>query len=227
MRGSALIVLVLLIFPGAAAAQTLEDYDYENLQFRGIGAEVGWVLPWNIEPTVSYGVRGDLGFVGPHLRVTPSIRYWTSQLKDEEVERLATQFIDICNRRAPGNCPSTLDLGEVRRSDLELSADAQIIPDVPTILTPYAGGGFSLHLLNGGGESIDDTFVEDLLDTVAPGVNLLAGVLLPLGPVQISAEGRIGLTSDVQYGNFVLAGVWSLPRPPTNALGQPANGAPR
>src|SRR5690606_32850733 len=149
---------------------TLEDYDYENLQFRGVGLEVGYVLPWNIEPTLSFGIRGDMGFVGPHVRIAPAIRYWSSHLKEEEVERLATQFIDICDRRAPGNCPASLDLGEVRRSDLELSLDAHVIPEIGSALIPYGGGGLSLHLLNGGGESIDDTFVEDLLDTVAPGV---------------------------------------------------------
>lgn len=226
MRGAAVCFLAALLAPVAATAQALEDYDYENLQFRGIGAEVGWVLPWNIEPTVSYGLRGDLGFVGPHVRITPSVRYWSSRLKDGEVERLATQFVEICSRRAPGSCPATLDLGEVHRSDLELSADAQVIPDVPGLLAPYGGGGLSLHLLNGGGESIDGTFVEDLLDTVVPGVTVLAGVLLPLGPIQITAEGRISVTSDVQYGNFLVAGVWTLPRPPASAL-RSARGASR
>lgn len=212
------MLLAALLVPHAASAQTWEDYDYENLGFRGIGAEVGWVLPWNIEPTVSYGFRGDMGFVGPHVRIIPSIRYWSSHLKDEEVESLATQFIDICSRRAPGSCPSSLDLGEVRRSDLELSLDAQVLPDVPTLLNPYAGGGLSLHLLNGGGESIDDTFVEDLLDTVAPGFNVVAGVMMPIASViQIAAEARLAVTSDVQYGNFLISGIWTLPRPPVTA----------
>lgn len=222
MRGIVVCLLAVLVCPKAAWSQNLEDYDYENLQFRGIGAEVGWVIPWNVEPTVSYGVRGDMGFVGPHVSITPAIRYWSSRLKDKEVARLATQFIEICNRRAPGNCPTVLDLGEVRRSDLELSVDAHVIPELSSIVTPYLGAGVSLHLLNGGGESIQDTFVEDLLDTVAPGLNLLGGVQLPLGStVDFSAEARLVLTSDVQYGNLVLGGVWRLPRPPTNALRVP------
>ena len=213
-----MLVLAALLAPRPLAAQSWEDYDYENLQFRGIGAEVGWVIPWNLEPTVSYGIRGDMGFVGPHVRIIPSIRYWSSQLKDEEVESLATQFIEICNRRASGSCPTTLDLGEVRRSNLELSTDAQVLPDVPGLVNPYAGAGLSLHLLNGGGESIDDTFVEDLLDTVAPGFNVLAGVMIPLGSVlQLGAEGRLAITSDVQSGNFVVSGIWTLPRPPAPA----------
>jgi hypothetical protein len=227
VKGGALIFLAALLTPLPVCSQTLEDYDYENLQFRGIGPEVGWVIPWNIEPAVSYGLRGDLGFVGPHVRIVPSIRYWSSRLKDDEVESLASQFIEICTRRSPGNCPASLDLGEVRRSDLELSLDAHVTPDVPTLISPYAGGGLGLHLLNGGGESIDDTFVEDLLDTLAPGLNLLAGVMLPLGPIELLVEGRLAATSDVQYGNFVFGGVWTLPRPPTgSAAGRPAGGTP-
>ncbi|HEX6926077.1 MAG TPA: hypothetical protein VF167_11705 [Longimicrobiaceae bacterium] len=215
VMGRGLIGLLLLLVPLRAAAQRLEDYDYENLRFRGIGAEVGYVLPWNIEPTVSYGLRGDMGFAGPHVRIVPAIRYWTSELRDEEVDRLATQFIEICSRRAPGSCPGSLDLGEVRRSDLELSLDAHVVPDVPTVLVPYAGAGVGLHLLNGGGEAIDGTFVEDLLDTVAPGINLLGGVMLDLGfVVQFSAEARLALTSDVQYGTLLVGGVWNFPPPP-------------
>lgn len=227
VRVRVLVVLVAMLAPGIVAAQTLEDYDYENLQFHGIGVEVGRVIPWNIEPAVSFGLRGDMGFVGPHVRIAPGIRYWSSRLKEDEVERLATQFIEICSRRAPGSCPATLDLGEVNRSDLELSADAHIIPDLGVPLTPYGGGGLSLHLLNGGGESIDDTFVEDLLDTVAPGVNVLAGALLRLGSVvQLSLEGRLILTSDVQYGNLVFGGVWTLPSPPAGAGSTAGAGGP-
>lgn len=217
--GRVAIVFALLLLPAAAAAQTLEDYDYENLQFRGIGVELGYVLPWNIEPTASFGLRGDMGFVGPHVRIVPGIRYWSSRLREAEVERLATQFIEICTRRAPGSCPATLDLGEVRRSDLELSLDAHIVPDIDSPILPYGGAGAGLHLLNGGGESIEGTFVEDLLDTVAPGLNLLGGVSVqPLDALQLSAEARLVLTSDVQYGNFVLGGTWTLPSPPANAL---------
>jgi hypothetical protein len=224
--GRALMLAALLLVPRVAAGQTLEDYDYENLQFRGIGVEVGYVIPWNIEPALSFGLRGDMGFVGPHVRIAPGIRFWSSHLREEEVERLATQFIEICSRRAPGSCPASLDLGEVSRSDLELSADAHIFPDLGGPFTPYGGGGLSLHLLNGGGESIDDTFVEDLLDTVAPGVNLLAGALLRLGSVvQLSLEGRLILTSDVQYGNVVFGGVWTLPSPPAAPGAAPAPGA--
>lgn len=228
VMGRVAIVLLALLLPATAAAQTLEDYDYENLQFRGIGVELGYVAPWNIEPTLSFGLRGDMGFVGPHVRISPGIRYWSSRLRDEEVERLASQFIEICSRRAPGSCPSSLNLGEVRRSDLELSLDAHVIPDLDSPVLPYAGGGLGLHLLNGSGEAIQGTFVEDLLDTLAPGFNLLVGGFVPIGSaVQLNLEARLVVTSDIQYGNFVVGGVWTLPSPPGNPFQSPrAGGSP-
>ena len=210
--------------PTLARAQTLADYDYENLQFRGLGLELGWVLPTKIEPVPSFGIRGDMGFVGPHVRITPGIRYWASTLRNRELQRLADQIVLLCERQAATECPALLDLGEVRRSDLELSADAHYVLDPAGSVVFHAGGGLSLHLLNGRGEFIDGTFVEDLLDTVAPGVNLVIGAGVPLGKIEIFAEGRAVLTSDIQYGNVLLGANWTLPSPP--GPGPPAPPAP-
>ena len=191
-----------------AAAQTLADYDYENLQFRGLGVEVGWVLPTEMDHAISYGIHADMGFVGPRVRIVPALRFWSSTLRRSQLDRLSEQILTLCEKQAT-QCP-TLNLGEVRRSDLELGTEAHYL------IAPwlYTGGGLSLHLLNGRGELIDDTFVEDLLDTVAPGFNLLVGSALPIGKVRLFGEARAVLTSDVQYGNFSLGATWSLPSPP-------------
>ena len=201
--------------PVRVAAQTLADYDYENLQFRGIGPVVGWIVPTELEPTVSYGIHADLGFVGPNVRIVPSIRFWASELRQPQLDRLSEQIVQLCEKQAT-QCPA-LNLGEVQRSDLELSTEAHYIFAPWTPVSLYAGGGLSLHLLNGRGELIDDTFVEDLLDTVAPGFNLLVGSFIPLGKIRLVGEARAVLTSDVQYVNLSLGGVWSLPSPPRPA----------
>lgn len=213
MRPAGRLVLVLAgLAPAAAGAQTLEDYDYEDLHLRAVGPEVGWVLPADMEPAPSFGVRADLGYVGPHVRIAPAIRFWSSSLRQQEVQRLAQQIVRICERQASAACPSSLDLGQVRRSDLELSADAHYVVREGNTFTPYAGGGVSLHLLNGRGEFIDDTFVEDLLDTAAPGVSLLAGLSLPLGAgLHLLTEGRVVVSGDVRYASAALGGTWSLP----------------
>jgi hypothetical protein len=208
------LACVALAAPARAAAQTLADYDYENLQFRGLGLEAGWVVPTELEATSSYGLRADMGFVGPHVRVVPAIRFWSSRLRRHELERLAEQIVSLCQRQGTTSCPATLNLGEVRRSDLELSTEAHYILNAPSSLLFYGGGGLSLHLLNGRGEFIDKTFVEDLLDTVAPGLNLVVGSHLPLGRLQFFGEARGVLTSDIQFASFSLGGSWTLPSPP-------------
>ena len=214
-RLALLLALGWLGSAGAASAQTLADYDYENLQFRGLGVEVGWVVPTELETTISYGLHADMGFVGPNVRIVPSMRYWSSNLQQGQLDRLSEQIVQICERQA-AVCPA-LNLGEVQRTDLELSTEAHYIVPVGGALSVYAGGGLSLHLLNGRGELIDDTFVEDLLDTVAPGFNLLVGSFVPLGKVRLYGEARGVITSDIQYGNFSLGLTFSLPSPPVPA----------
>lgn len=218
-----LLVTALVLGTGtAASAQALEDYDYENLEFRGIGVDFGGVWPVTVEQTVSFGLRGDLGFVGPFVRIVPSIRFWSSSLRESEVDHLAEQIIRICERQVATSCPSSLDLGEVKLSDLELAADAHYLFDVGAPVQPYLGGGGGIHLLNGRGVFIDDTFIEDLLDTVTPSLNLVAGVNFPFGSLQFVAEARYVLMSDVRYGTALLGGTWTLPSPPGPTPATPA-----
>ena len=207
-----LLLLVLLLLPARAAAQGLADYDYENLQFRGLGVEFGRVWPTETRPAFSFGVRADMGYVGPNVRIIPSARFWSSSLRDSEVNRLADQIIRICEKQPGATCPTSLDLGEVQRSDLELAADAHYVFDLTAPIRPYAGAGLSLHLLNGRGEFINDTFVEDLLDTVVPGFDVIGGFDVPLAPsLKLLTEARVTLTSDVQFVHVVVGGSWTLP----------------
>jgi hypothetical protein len=200
--------------PARASGQGLAGYGYQNLQFRGLGVQVGWVVPTELETTISYGLHADMGFVGPNVRVIPSMRFWSSTLRQGQLDRLSEQIVQLCEKQAT-ECPA-LNLGEVQRSDLELSTEAHyMFPIRPISL--YAGGGLSLHLFNGRGELIDDTFVEDLLDTVAPGFNLLAGIAIPIGKIRIFGEARAVLTSDIQYGNVAAGATWLLPSPPRPA----------
>jgi opacity protein-like surface antigen len=74
-----------------------------------------------------------------------------------------------------------VELGEVQLSDLSLDLDARYTGRGPGGLEPYVGAGLGLHLVNGGGDFIDNTFVEDILDAITPGINVMAGIQLPLG----------------------------------------------
>ncbi len=208
------VAVLGLLAPVSAAAQGLADYDYEDLEFRGIGAEVGRIWPSQVEPTTSFGLRLDLGMVGPRVRIVPTARFWSSSLRREELDHLAEQIILVCERQPDAECPESLDLGEIRLSDLELATDAHFLPFPDAVVSPYAGLSLGLHLLNGRGDFIDGTFVEDLLDAVAPGLGTVAGVSVALGEsLQVGGEARFMLASDVRYGSISVFGAWFLPAP--------------
>lgn len=213
------IIALLLgaLLPAAAAAQQWEDYDYENLEFRGLGLEAGAIWPASVEPTLTIGLRADLGFVGPQVRIVPSLRYWSSSLRDEEVDRLASQIRQLCERQAGAVCPD-FDLGAIDRSDLEISADAHYLFPTGYTIEPYLGAGLGLHLLNGSGEAISDTFVEDLLDSVDPALNFVGGVNVPLlAGLELVGEARAVLVSGVRSIGLVVGASWTLPAAATAA----------
>lgn len=224
MRLLPLLALFALLAPAAPlGAQSLEDYDYENLEFRGVGLEVGHIRPARVEPTLAIGVRADLGFLGPQVRIVPRASFWSSRLRDEQVSELRENLLGLC-RDDGADCLA--ELGEIRVSDLTLGADAHYTFSTDLAATPYAGLGASLHLLNGRGDLINGTFVEDLLDAIAPGVELVGGVELPLaGALRLFAEARGTLSSDVRYLGVSAGGSWLFPAAP--AARTPARGGTR
>src|SRR5262245_13140150 len=129
-----------------AQAQNLADYDYENLAFRGIGLDVGFIWPTKVDASAAYSLRVDLGFLGPAVRVTPVVSYWKSTFRREELERLATQLSGI-----PGVTIEADQLGTIEWSDLSAGVDAQVVWTAPGRIFTYAGGGLALHVLNGRG----------------------------------------------------------------------------
>lgn len=221
-----LLLLALLALPASPAlarAQALEDYDYENLEFRGVGVEVGAMRPSRVEPSLVLGVRADLGYLGPNVRIVPRASFWSSRLRDEQVSELRDNLLGLCRDQGT-DCLA--ELGEIRISDLSLGADAHYTFETALAATPYAGLGASLHLLNGRGDVINGTFVEDLLDAIAPGVELVGGVELPLGgSLRLFAEARGTVSSDVQYVGASAGGSWIFPSRP--AARTPARGGAR
>lgn len=203
--------VALLLLPTAAAAQDLADYDYENLSFSGIGVLVSQVFPARIDATPALTVRADLGLLGPNVRIAPGITYWSSRLSGGEVRRMEERIEALCNRSG-SPCPG-IDLGEIRVSDLVLEVDAHYLWTTDFNVEPYAGFGASVHLLNGRGDFIEDTFVEELLDAVAPGFSLVGGIEFPLAPnLRLMAEGRGVITGNVRYVSVGVGG--SLVFPP-------------
>jgi hypothetical protein len=195
---------------GGADAQALEDYDYENLVLSGFGAHVGYVFPARTEPAPSINLRVDLGLLGPNLRISPGLTYWSSRLRAGEVRRIEERVEAACERGGVP-CPG-IDLGSVEISDLAIEVDAHYLWSTDYVIEPYAGAGVSLHLLNGRGDFIQGTFVEELLDAVAPGLSVIGGLELPLTPnLRLMGEARGVLTGTVRYVGLSLGGTWQFP----------------
>jgi hypothetical protein len=207
-----LAAIVLCLVPAAADAQTLADYDYENLTFRGIGLDWGYIWPSKVEATSTYSVRLDLGFLGPAVRIAPSISYWSSRMRTRELDRLA----DRLNRLPPLEEQDVLitadDLGTIHWSDLALSLDGHVVWTAPFDIITFVGTGVSLHALNGRGDVIDDTFIEDLLDSTSAGVAFMAGFEVQAAPrLRIYGEARYTLVSDVRYPGLRVGASLMLP----------------
>ena len=209
------LALALLLARGAAA-QELADYDYENLTFRGIGLDYGWIWPSKVEPTQQYALRLDLGFLGPAVRIAPSIAYWRSHLQTAELDRLADRLNRLPPLQEQGVEISAQDLGRVEWSDLALSIDAHVVWTAPLDIITFLGLGASLHALNGRGDAIADTFVEDLLDSTTAGVAVMGGAEFQLLPrVRVYGEARYTFVSDVRYPGIRVGA--SVMLPPRNA----------
>jgi opacity protein-like surface antigen len=208
-------------------AQTLADYDYENLTFRGLGFDYGYIWPNKVESASQYNVRLDLGYLGPGLRIAPTITYWSSDLKRPELQRLADRLEQLPALQEQGVELSADDLGNVSWSDLSVGVDAQLVWTVPLNIMTYIGGGVAVHALNGRGTAIEDTFVEDLLDSTTPSFALSAGAEYQLVErLRIYAEGRFTLMSDLRYPGVRAGMAIMLPsRPVVNGSGSGSGGA--
>ena len=201
---------LMLAIPGAARAQDMADYDYENLVLSGVGAHVSQIFPSRSEPTLGLNVRVDLGLLGPNVRITPGLTFWSTRLRDSEVERMEERIEAACDRGGVP-CPG-VDLGDVEISDFSIDVDGHFLWATDYVVEPYAGVGVSLHLLNGRGDFIEDTFVEELLDAIAPGFNVVGGLEFPVTEnLRVLGEARGVLTGNIRYISLGVGGAWRFP----------------
>lgn len=197
-----------VLSPAGLAGQELADYDYENLSFRGVGLEAGIAFPSRVETTPTIHLRFDLGFLGPGFRLAPSISYWSSEFKDEEVAELEDRLAELVVDTDPDATPS-VDLGTLEWSDLVFTLDGQYVWARDPRYEAFIGTGFSAHAMNGDGEAIQDTFVEDLLDRITLGVNGHLGMGLVVSPeFRLTGQFRYELMDDLSYPEFRFGGVY-------------------
>jgi len=212
------LALLSAAFAAPVGAQDLADYDYANLSFRGIGIDWGYIWPSKVESTQAYSLRIDLGYLGPGIRIAPVLSYWNSQVKDSELQRFADQLNRLEALRGRGVEIEAAELGEIDYSDLSLMVDAHVVWNTPVALLTYVGAGVGVHALNGRGDAIADTFVEDLLDSTTAAAAIMAGVEGEVFPsLRIYGEARYTLMSDVRYPGFRVGASFMVPRPTTQS----------
>lgn len=189
----------LAIGAGGAAGQDIADIDYQYLSFRALGVEFGYVWPTTVEPAESYTVRFDMGYAGPGLRVTPTLTWWRSRLEDSQITEFEERVLDLIQEQNGGARP-LLDLGTVQYTDIVVGLDAHVVWRLPLDVLTFGGIGLSAHIIDGSGTEIDETFVEDLIDSVDPGFNLHVGTEIPLSErLRLYGTGRYEVTPDLQY----------------------------
>ncbi len=202
----------LALHTAPAVAQGLEDYDYENLTFRGVGLDLGYIWPSKVEATPTFGVRLDLGYLGPAVRIAPLISFWSSEMRNSELDRLAGQLSNLRPLRDRNVVITRADLEPIDWSSLAVGVDAHYVWVTPLDVYTYLGLGALLHAMNGQGESIDDTFVEDLLDSVMPSLSVVAGAeYTTIERVRVFGEARYTLASDIHYPGLRLGTMLMLP----------------
>jgi len=205
-RGTLGVSMAAALLAAPARAQDLADFDYENLRFRGFAPEWGYLWPTRVEPAQSWGVRLDLGYLGPGLRIVPSVTYWKSTFRTAEVRELEERVASLISTQTD-EPPPTVDLGVIDWSDVALAVDAQLVWRVPYGVLTFAGLGAAAHMLDGSGTAVDDTFVEDLLDSVTAGFNVHAGVEYPVArSFRLYGQARWEVMGDLRYSQIRLGG---------------------
>jgi hypothetical protein len=195
----ALAVTGLFGLPTTVHAQ-LDQYDYEYLRFRGVGLDLGYLWANKVESTTMFGGRVDLGYAGPGLRIVPGLHYWSANIKSSEIGKLEDQLRRILEEANPGEPIPDITLGQIKWSDVILSLDGHFVWEIPFGALSFLGAGLSAHFLNGSGEAVNETFVEDLLDGISAGFNAHAGLEVPLSSsVRLYGTGRFELLDDLNY----------------------------
>jgi hypothetical protein len=195
----------ILLSPLSAFAQGLADFDYEDLTLRGLMVDVGYMSASKVDDTQTFGARLDLGFLGPGVRVTAGFNHWSSELNGREVSELEARLEELIFQQT-GEV-SEVFLGTINWADVALNGDVHFLWSVPFGLLTYAGLGASAHVLRGSGAAIEDTFIDDLLDSVRAGLNGHVGVEVPLHPrFRLVGETRYELLDDLSYLQFRVGG---------------------
>src|SRR5688572_18020410 len=157
LLGALIALGVCVARPARAQAQGswLERLGIDKLRFSALGAQVGRVSPYGIEPTTSYSLQVDYGELTPGWRIGFNATYWGSRFRDRKVRAYADS---LRNTISDPTGDAEVVLGDVTVSDIVLGAEARRTFFPSAWLRPYVGGGVATHVVNADGRLIDGTF---------------------------------------------------------------------
>jgi hypothetical protein len=144
-------------------------------------------------------MRVDMGYAGPGLRIMPNLTYWSSPLGQGEITELEDRIAALIANQTGGPAPA-LDLGSIEWRDVAIGVDAHVVWDSLFDVLTYGGLGVTAHILDGDGNAIAGTFIDDLLDTVTAGFNLHLGAEYPVTDrFRIYTIAKYEVLSDIQF----------------------------
>ena len=203
------LLLGALVAPGVSVARParaqeqgswLERLGVDKLRFTALGAQVGRVNPYGIEPTTSYSLQVDYGELTPAWRIFFNATYWGSRFRDRNVRAYADS---LRNTISDPTGDAQVVLGDVTVSDIVLGADARRTFLRGAWFRPYVGGGLATHVVNADGRLIDGTFVERATDVIAVGVAGTVGLnVRVLRHVALDAQARYDFLSLARFASL-------------------------
>ena len=204
MRAVLMLALTPLVARAQASGSLFERLNLDKLRLSALGGGAGVMKPSQMLPTQAFQLHSDYGEIVPSWRVVFHATYWESRYTDRAVERFAAQFRTSV---VDPSADDTLRRAQIKVSDIAVTADLRYSPWQSALLRTYIGAGAGVHVLNGEGRYISQTFIENSLDNIAVGVLALGGIDIALLPrLSFGAQGRFDLLSGISYASFRVVG---------------------
>jgi len=151
-----------------AAQGVLSEFSYDDLRLSGIQVDIGSLGARDLRGALTGGLRVDVGYLAPHVRMLLGVSYARSQFTQRAVARFNRQLLALVS---DPDSNATIDVGRISLADLITDLDLQYVFNDGQPFTAALGLGVGVHLRNGSGRAINGTFVDDALDGVAPALN--------------------------------------------------------
>jgi len=200
-RWAVIAAVLLTVSPSARlpAQGVLNEFSYDNLRLSGIQVDVGVLGASQLMGTTVGGVRLDFGRIAPKVRLLLGLSYFRSDFDSEALSRFEARLDSFVN---PGT-PDSVAVGQIRLGDIVGDVDFQLMFPQGSGITAYVGTGVSIHVRNGSGDLINETFVEDALDVVTAGLNGTIGFEFNLSPAwRFTLDGRGVLSSGLSTASL-------------------------